>query len=252
MEPENNSIVAEHGLSSEITQSPGGSSDTSEGIENSRSFENSGRSDEEYSKDGASCKEGGSETPHVKEEQDGRKRYKARLVVKGFQQKRRVDYNEIFFPVMMMTTIMLVLSIVAFEDLHLEQLDVKIAFLHCDLDEDIYMTQSEAPTWQNSTSLSGDILILEALLNNDPEPPKNQKDYFLLVRKDLKVVEPKNQSSDDEPPEVELRELPPHLEYAFPGDNEKWPVIIAKDLNINKKPLSSTLLSQERRRLPGN
>nr|GFB39854.1 reverse transcriptase domain-containing protein [Tanacetum cinerariifolium] len=57
----------------------------------------------------------------------------------------------------------------------------------------------------------GYILILEALLNNDPEPPSNQKDYFPLVRKDLKVVEPKNQSSDDIPPEVELKELPPHL-----------------------------------------
>nr|GEY66547.1 reverse transcriptase domain-containing protein [Tanacetum cinerariifolium] len=56
-----------------------------------------------------------------------------------------------------------------------------------------------------------------------------------LVRKDLKVVEPKNQSSDDEPPEVELSELPPHLEYAFMGENEKWPVIIAKDLNVNEK-----------------
>nr|GEY62456.1 reverse transcriptase domain-containing protein [Tanacetum cinerariifolium] len=64
----------------------------------------------------------------------------------------------------------------------------------------------------------GDILILEALLNNDPEPPSNQKDYFPSVRKDLKVVEPKNQSSDDVPPEVELKELPPHLEYAFLED----------------------------------
>nr|GFA11413.1 reverse transcriptase domain-containing protein [Tanacetum cinerariifolium] len=60
--------------------------------------------------------------------------------------------------------------------------------------------------------LEGDILILEAILNNDPEPPSNQKDYFPSVRKDLKVVEPKNQSSDDVPPEVELKELPPHLE----------------------------------------
>ncbi|GJX06597.1 retrovirus-related pol polyprotein from transposon TNT 1-94 [Tanacetum coccineum] len=42
-----------------------------------------------------------------------------------------------------MTTIRLVLSIVASEDLHLEQLDVKTTFLHGDLDEDIYMTQSE-------------------------------------------------------------------------------------------------------------
>nr|GFA66682.1 reverse transcriptase domain-containing protein [Tanacetum cinerariifolium] len=50
------------------------------------------------------------------------------------------------------------------------------------------------------------------------------------------VVEPKNQSfEDDEPPKVELKELPPHLEYAFLGDNGKWPVIIAKDLSSNKK-----------------
>nr|GFB50280.1 reverse transcriptase domain-containing protein [Tanacetum cinerariifolium] len=83
----------------------------------------------------------------------------------------------------------------------------------------------------------GDILILEALLNNDPEPPpSNQKDYFPSVHKDLKVVEPKNnKSSDDEPPEVELKDLPPHLKYAFLGENEKWPVIILKDLSINEK-----------------
>nr|GFB81328.1 reverse transcriptase domain-containing protein [Tanacetum cinerariifolium] len=81
----------------------------------------------------------------------------------------------------------------------------------------------------------GDILILEALLNNDPEPPTKQKDYFPSVRKDHKVVEPKNQSSDDIPTEVELKELPPHLEYAFLSNNEKWPVIITKDLNINEK-----------------
>nr|GEY27667.1 reverse transcriptase domain-containing protein [Tanacetum cinerariifolium] len=75
----------------------------------------------------------------------------------------------------------------------------------------------------------GDILILEALLNNDPEPPpSNHKDYFPLVHKDLKVVEPKNnQSSDDEPPKVEFKELPPHLEYAFLGENEKWPKSVA-------------------------
>nr|GFB42738.1 hypothetical protein [Tanacetum cinerariifolium] len=61
----------------------------------------------------------------------------------------------------------------------------------------------------------GDILILEALLNNDPEPLSNQKDFFLTLHKDLKVVEPKNQYKEDEPPEVELKELPPHLEYTF-------------------------------------
>nr|GFC44662.1 hypothetical protein [Tanacetum cinerariifolium] len=57
----------------------------------------------------------------------------------------------------------------------------------------------------------GDILILEALLNNDPEPLSNQKDFFPTLHKDLKLVEPKNQSFKEEPPEVELKEFPPHL-----------------------------------------
>nr|GFC90092.1 reverse transcriptase domain-containing protein [Tanacetum cinerariifolium] len=81
----------------------------------------------------------------------------------------------------------------------------------------------------------GDILILEALLNNDPEPLSNQEDFFLTLHNDLKVIEPKTQFEEDEPPEVELKELPPHLEYAFLGDNGKWPVIIAKDLSFNEK-----------------
>nr|GEX44569.1 reverse transcriptase domain-containing protein [Tanacetum cinerariifolium] len=88
----------------------------------------------------------------------------------------------------------------------------------------------------------GDILILEALLNSDPEPLPNQGDYFPKVPKDLKVIEPKNDKSfDDEPPEVELKDLPPYLEYAFLGDNNKWPVIIAKDLSVDEK---STLLKK--------
>ena len=79
----------------------------------------------------------------IKEEHDGNKRYKARLVVKGFQQKEGVDYNEIFPPVVKLTTIRLVLKIVAAENLHLEQLDVKTAFLHGDLEEELYMRQPE-------------------------------------------------------------------------------------------------------------
>nr|GFA39057.1 hypothetical protein [Tanacetum cinerariifolium] len=83
----------------------------------------------------------------------------------------------------------------------------------------------------------GDILILEALLNDDPEPLQNQKHYFLEAHKDLKVIELKNdKSSDDEPPEVELKELPPHLEYAFLGENNKWPErIVLKFAKISQK-----------------
>ncbi|KAL5769249.1 hypothetical protein ACOSQ2_016032 [Xanthoceras sorbifolium] len=79
----------------------------------------------------------------IKEEHNGNKRYKARMVVKGFQQKEGIDYNEIFSPIVKLTTIRLVLKIVAAENLHLEQLDVKTAFLHGDLEEEIYMRQPE-------------------------------------------------------------------------------------------------------------
>ena len=79
----------------------------------------------------------------IKNEHDGSKRYKARLVVKGFQQKEGIDFTEIFSPVVKMSTIRLVLGMVAAENLHLEQLDVKTAFLNGDLEEDIYMIQSE-------------------------------------------------------------------------------------------------------------
>nr|GFA22636.1 hypothetical protein [Tanacetum cinerariifolium] len=93
----------------------------------------------------------------------------------------------------------------------------------------------------------GDIFILEALLNSDPLPLLlNQKDYFPGIHKDLKVIEPKeNNSSNDEPLEVELKELPPHLEYAFLGDNSKWPVIISKDLSIDEKTALIKILLEE-------
>ncbi|GJX42236.1 reverse transcriptase domain-containing protein [Tanacetum coccineum] len=82
----------------------------------------------------------------------------------------------------------------------------------------------------------GDILILEALLNSDPSPLSNHGNYLPESRKELKVIEPRdNKSLIDEPPEVELKDLPPHLEYAFLEDNNKLPVIIAKDLSDDEK-----------------
>ena len=60
-------------------------------------------------------------------------KYKARLVVKGFRQEYSVDFEEIFSPVVKMTTIYFMLGVVAADNFELIQLDVKTAFLHGDL-----------------------------------------------------------------------------------------------------------------------
>ncbi|GJX72823.1 reverse transcriptase domain-containing protein, partial [Tanacetum coccineum] len=83
-------------------------------------------------------------------------------------------------------------------------------------------TSSEVdPTYQDP---EGDILLLEAILNT-------------------KTVE----TSVDEPPEVELKELPPHLEYAFLEGDDKLPVIIAKDLKDEEKAALLKVLKSHKR-----
>jgi hypothetical protein len=79
----------------------------------------------------------------LKEEDGGKKWYKARLVVKGFAHKKGIDFDEIFSHVVKMTSVRNILSRVAIEDLNLEQLDVKTTFLHGDLEEEIYMQQPQ-------------------------------------------------------------------------------------------------------------
>ena len=69
-------------------------------------------------------------------------KYKARLVAKGYSQREGVDYNKIFSPVIKHTSIRIILAMVARYNLELEQLNVKMTFLHGDLEEDIYMSSS--------------------------------------------------------------------------------------------------------------
>ena len=66
-------------------------------------------------------------------------KYKVKLVVKGFRQKKGVDFNEIFSPVVKMSSIRIMLSLAATLDLEVEQMDVKTTFFHDNLEEEIYM-----------------------------------------------------------------------------------------------------------------
>ncbi|GJY30107.1 reverse transcriptase domain-containing protein [Tanacetum coccineum] len=95
----------------------------------------------------------------------------------------------------------------------------------------------------------GDILLLEAFLNDDPPlPPPTQGNYLPEIRKELKVCESKtDKSSIDEPSEVELKDLPPHLEYAFLEGDDKLPVIIAKDLSVEEKTALIKVLKSHKR-----
>nr|GEV29175.1 reverse transcriptase domain-containing protein [Tanacetum cinerariifolium] len=89
----------------------------------------------------------------------------------------------------------------------------------------------------------GYILLREEFLNDDPSSP-------LILPQELKVVEPTNEkSSIDEPPVVELKGLPPHLENAFLEGDDKLPVIIAKDLKDEEKTTLIKVLKSHKQAL---
>ncbi|GJZ11495.1 reverse transcriptase domain-containing protein [Tanacetum coccineum] len=86
----------------------------------------------------------------------------------------------------------------------------------------------------------GDIRLLEKLLNDDPSSP--------LPPKELNVEELKTiKSSIDDPPELELKDLPSHLEYAFLEGTDKLPVIISKELKDEEKAALLKVLKSHKR-----
>nr|GEU58116.1 reverse transcriptase domain-containing protein [Tanacetum cinerariifolium] len=118
---------------------------------------------------------------------------------------------------------------------------------------DAFLAIEDDPTspkfYQPYLDPEGDILLLEAFLNDNPSlPPPNQRNYLPEVRKELKICKAKSdKSSVDEPPAVELKDLPPHLEYAFLEGDNKLPIIIEKDLSVEEKTALITVLKSHKR-----
>ncbi|GKB78723.1 reverse transcriptase domain-containing protein, partial [Tanacetum coccineum] len=86
----------------------------------------------------------------------------------------------------------------------------------------------------------GDIRLLEKLLNDDPSSPLHLKE---LNFEELKTIK----SSIDDPPELELKDLPSHLEYAFLEGTDKLPVIISKELKDEEKAALLKVLKSHKR-----
>nr|GFB22282.1 reverse transcriptase domain-containing protein [Tanacetum cinerariifolium] len=91
--------------------------------------------------------------------------------------------------------------------------------------------------------------MLEAILNSDPAPslPDHEQSVPSFTN-ELKACEAKMiNSSVDEPPEVEFKDLPPHLEYAFLESDNKLPVIIAKEVGDKEKAALIKVLKSHKR-----
>ncbi|GJU55600.1 reverse transcriptase domain-containing protein [Tanacetum coccineum] len=85
----------------------------------------------------------------------------------------------------------------------------------------------------------GDLLLLEKLLNDDPSSPLPPKELHF---EELKMIK----SSIDDPSELELKDLPSHIEYAFLEGTDKLPVIISKELKDEEKDATLKVLKSHK------
>jgi hypothetical protein len=112
----------------------------------------------------------------VKQNPGGKiERYKARLVAKGYSQTYGIDYDETFAPVAKMSTVRTLISCAANLEWPLYQLDVKNAFLHGDLQEEVYI---EIPPGFDTAQTKGKALRLKKALYGLKQSPRAWFDRF--------------------------------------------------------------------------
>ncbi|CAI7890544.1 unnamed protein product [Closterium sp. NIES-53] len=117
----------------------------------------------------------------IKSDADGKiKCYKSRLVAKGYQQKEKVDYQELFAPVVKPTTLRTLLAGAAIKGWVVKQMDVTTAFLNGVLEEEIFMAQPEG-----FDDGSGRVLKLKKALYGLKQAPRQ---WYLKLRRVLEEI----------------------------------------------------------------
>ena len=106
----------------------------------------------------------------IKRKADGSiERYKARLVIRGFEQREGVDYEEIFAPVVRLEALRVILALVCIDDLECHQMDIETAFLNGTVEEEIYM---EIPEGMTSNKTKGKVCRLRKSLYGLKQAPR--------------------------------------------------------------------------------